>query len=115
MLNSWTRLNSYQRSFLFLSNNPFRTELLSIFFQQFDRDAYDSHINEKNFVYFVGLTTSADWISGGREDNADYTYYESLSQPVIKFNFESIDMVTVRINCDIHSLLFQIAYRVAHI
>ncbi|CAG8660636.1 6915_t:CDS:2, partial [Paraglomus occultum] len=52
---------------------------------------YTGHTNEKNFV---GLTTSADWISCGSEDNAVYTYYKSLSQPVIKFNFGSIDMVT---------------------
>jgi len=49
----------------------------------------------------VGLTTSADWISCGSEDNAVYTYYKSLSQPVIKFNFGSIDMVTVSINCGV--------------
>ena len=55
---------------------------------------YTGHTNEKNFV---GLTTSADWISCGSEDNAVYTYYKSLSQPVIKFNFGSIDMVTVSI------------------
>jgi len=64
---------------------------------------YAGHINEKNFV---GLTTSADWISCGSEDNAVYTYYKSLSQPVIKFNFGSIDMVTVSIyiNCGIELL-----------
>ena len=49
------------------------------------------------------------------KDNAVYTYYKSLSQPVIKFNFGSIDMVTVSIyiNCGIESLYY--SYRVSRV
>ena len=125
-LNSWTRPNSYQRTFYhsiqfssryndwITNSSPNSSTDSSIRLWDANKQAcirtYAGHINEKNFV---GLTTSADWISCGSEDNAVYTYYKSLSQPVIKFNFGSIDMVTVSINCDIHSLLFQIAYRVS--
>ena len=49
---------------------------------------YAGHINEKNFV---GLRLPIGFRVGS-EDNAVYTYYKSLSQPVIKFNFGSIDM-----------------------
>ncbi|KAG9292436.1 hypothetical protein G9A89_015306 [Geosiphon pyriformis] len=52
---------------------------------------YTGHINEKNFV---GLTTTSDWIACGSEDNSVFAYYKNLCQPVVKFNFGSINNVT---------------------
>ncbi|CAG8556200.1 10038_t:CDS:10, partial [Ambispora leptoticha] len=52
---------------------------------------FTGHVNEKNFV---GLTTTADWIACGSEDNSVFAYYKNLCQPVVRFNFGSINNVT---------------------
>ncbi|CAG8516301.1 5190_t:CDS:10, partial [Ambispora gerdemannii] len=52
---------------------------------------FTGHINEKNFV---GLTTTSDWIACGSEDNSVFAYYKNLCQPVVRFNFGSINNVT---------------------
>lgn len=49
------------------------------------------HVNEKNFV---GLSASGDWISCGSENNAVYTYYKELRDPVITVKFGNSNPVT---------------------
>ncbi|CAG8504757.1 13711_t:CDS:10 [Acaulospora colombiana] len=64
---------------------------------------YTGHINEKNFV---GLSTSSDWIGCGSEDNSVVAYYKTLSKPVVKFKFGSINPVTGEETVDVDSSLF---------
>ena len=45
---------------------------------------FTGHTNEKNFV---GLSTSNDYIACGSENNAVFTYYKSLPQPVVSHKF----------------------------
>ncbi|KAG0294086.1 RING finger and WD repeat domain-containing protein 2, partial [Dissophora globulifera] len=52
---------------------------------------YTGHVNEKNFV---GLSASGDWISCGSENNAVYTYYKELRDPVVTVKFGSSNPVT---------------------
>jgi len=53
---------------------------------------YTGHVNEKNFV---GLSASGDWISCGSENNAVYTYYKELRDPVVTVKFGGSNPVTV--------------------
>ncbi|CAO3567260.1 unnamed protein product [Mortierella alpina] len=52
---------------------------------------YTGHMNEKNFV---GLSASGDWISCGSENNAVYTYYKELRDPVVTVKFGNSNPVT---------------------
>ncbi|KAF9372908.1 coatomer subunit alpha, partial [Mortierella sp. AD011] len=52
---------------------------------------YTGHVNEKNFV---GLSASGDWISCGSENNAVYTYYKELRDPVVTVKFGNSNPVT---------------------
>ncbi|KAK3814122.1 MAG: WD40-repeat-containing domain protein [Benniella sp.] len=52
---------------------------------------YTGHVNEKNFV---GLSASGDWISCGSENNAVYTYYKELRDPVVTVKFGGSNPVT---------------------
>ncbi|KAG0257273.1 RING finger and WD repeat domain-containing protein 2 [Mortierella polycephala] len=52
---------------------------------------YTGHVNEKNFV---GLSASGDWISCGSENNAVYTYYKELKNPVVTVKFGNTNPVT---------------------
>ncbi|EFA79727.1 hypothetical protein PPL_07418 [Heterostelium album PN500] len=45
---------------------------------------YVGHANEKNFV---GLTVSGDYICCGSENNGVYTYYKTLSKPIVTHRF----------------------------
>lgn len=55
---------------------------------------FTGHSNEKNFV---GLATTEDYIACGSENNAVYTYYKSLSKPIIIYKFGSSNPVTVNL------------------
>ncbi|KAF9978486.1 coatomer subunit alpha [Actinomortierella ambigua] len=52
---------------------------------------YMGHVNEKNFV---GLSANGDWISCGSENNAVYTYYKELQDPVVTIKFGNSNPVT---------------------
>ncbi|KAF9159850.1 coatomer subunit alpha [Actinomortierella ambigua] len=52
---------------------------------------YTGHVNEKNFV---GLSANGDWISCGSENNAVYTYYKELQDPVVTIKFGNSNPVT---------------------
>ncbi|GJJ72634.1 E3 ubiquitin-protein ligase RFWD2 [Entomortierella parvispora] len=58
---------------------------------------YTGHVNEKNFV---GLSASGDWISCGSENNAVYTYYKELRDPVVTVKFGNSNPVTGEENAD---------------
>eukprot|EP00184_Porphyridium_aerugineum_P003131 CAMPEP_0184693606 /NCGR_PEP_ID=MMETSP0313-20130426/1782_1 /TAXON_ID=2792 /ORGANISM="Porphyridium aerugineum, Strain SAG 1380-2" /LENGTH=774 /DNA_ID=CAMNT_0027151719 /DNA_START=530 /DNA_END=2854 /DNA_ORIENTATION=+ len=52
---------------------------------------FQGHKNDKNFV---GLGVSNSYISCGSEDNAVYTYYKSISSPLIAHKFSGANPVT---------------------
>jgi len=53
--------------------------------------SFTGHNNEKNFV---GLATNEEYIACGSENNVVYTYYKTISKPVIAHKFWASNTVT---------------------
>ncbi|UYV75918.1 RFWD2 [Cordylochernes scorpioides] len=49
--------------------------------------SFNGHTNEKNFV---GLSTDANYIACGSENNALYIYYKGLSKQLLTYKFDTI-------------------------
>ncbi|KAA8492799.1 E3 ubiquitin-protein ligase RFWD2 [Porphyridium purpureum] len=53
--------------------------------------SFQGHKNDKNFV---GLSVHNNYISCGSEDNCVYTYYKSVSKPLLAYKFGSMNPIT---------------------